>query len=88
LTRPDVNGAVVDLIPASKTAAKKFLEESRKNPDLIFECLQRAKPRPLSPHYLEVSDIENAMIQEILGGGNVMEAAKKASAAIDQLSGS
>ena len=88
LTRPDVNGAVVDLIPANKTAAKKFLQESRKNPDLIFECLQRAKPRPLSPHYLEVSDIENAMIQEILGGGDVMEAAKKASAAIDQLSGS
>jgi ABC-type glycerol-3-phosphate transport system substrate-binding protein len=88
LTRPDVNGAVVDLIPANKTAAQKFLQENRKNPDQIFECLQNAKPRPLSPHYLEVSEIENTMIQEILSGGNVMDAAKKASAAIDQLSGS
>jgi Bacterial extracellular solute-binding protein len=34
LTRPDVNGSVVDLLPANVTAAKEFLAKNRKNPEL------------------------------------------------------
>jgi ABC-type glycerol-3-phosphate transport system substrate-binding protein len=88
LTRPDVNGSVVDLLPANVTAAKEFLAKNRKNPELVLEYLNNGKPRPLSPHYLEVSDIEMTLIQDVLSGEDVRAAAKKACAAIDQLSGS
>ena len=53
LTREDVNGAVVDLIPANVKAAKAFLEKNRKGADRIMEHLQNAAPRPLSPRYLK-----------------------------------
>ena len=53
LTREDVNGAVVDLIPANVKAAKAFLAANRKAPDRIMELLDHAAPRPLSPRYLE-----------------------------------
>ena len=88
LTRPDVNGSVVDLLPANVTAAKEFLAKNRKHPELVLEYLNYGKPRPLSPHYLEVSDIEMTLIQDVLSGEDVRAAAKKACAAIDQLSGS
>ena len=42
LTREDVNGAVVDLIPANVEAAKTFLEANRKGPDRIMEHLNNA----------------------------------------------
>jgi multiple sugar transport system substrate-binding protein len=87
LTRPDVNGSVVDLLPANVSAAKEFLAKNRKNPELILEYLNNGKPRPLSPRYLEVSDIEMTLIQDVLSGVDVNAAAKKARTAIDQLSG-
>jgi len=88
LTRPDVNGSVVDLLPANVTAAKEFLAKNRQHPELILEHLNNAKPRPLSPRYLEVSEIENNLIQDVMSGADVKAAAKKACAAIDQLAGS
>ena len=66
MTREDVNGAVVDLIPANVAAAKTFLAKSRRHPEVILEHLNNAKPRPLSPHYLEVSEIQQNMVQKIL----------------------
>jgi ABC-type glycerol-3-phosphate transport system substrate-binding protein len=87
LTRPDVNGSVVDLLPANVAAAKEFLTKNRKNPDVILQYLSTAKPRPLSPRYLEVSEIENTLVQDVLSGMEIKAAAKKACAAIDQLSG-
>ncbi len=85
LTRPDVNGEVVDLIPANVQAAKEFLQKNRKHPDLILEHLNNARPRPLSPRYLEVSDIEVTLAQDVLSGMDATTAAKKACAAIDAL---
>jgi ABC-type glycerol-3-phosphate transport system substrate-binding protein len=85
MTREDVNGAVVDLIPANVAAAKKFLEASRKHPDVILTHLNNAKPRPLSPHYLEVSEAQQDMVQKILSGTPVPEAAAAACEAIDKL---
>jgi ABC-type glycerol-3-phosphate transport system substrate-binding protein len=87
LTRPDVNGSVVDLLPANVAAAKAFLTKNRRNPDVILQYLSTAKPRPLSPRYLEVSEIENTLVQDVLSGMEVKAAAKKACAAIDQLAG-
>ena len=85
LTRPDVNGAVVDLIPANVAAAKDFLAKNRKGPDKIMAHLNNAAPRPLSARYLEVSDIEVTLAQDIFAGTKAADAAKKACDAIAAL---
>ncbi|MGN6548752.1 MAG: ABC transporter substrate-binding protein [Pararhizobium sp.] len=85
LTRPDVNGDVVDLIPANVEAAKAFLQKNRKGPDRIMAYLEHAAPRPLSPRYLEVSDIEVRLAQDIYSGKDVTQAAQAACQAIDAL---
>jgi ABC-type glycerol-3-phosphate transport system substrate-binding protein len=85
MTRQDVNGAVVDLIPANVAAAKSFLAKTRRHPDVILDHLNNARPRPLSPHYLEVSDIQQTLVQKMLSGTPVADAAREACAAIDAL---
>ena len=85
LTREDVNGKVVDLIPANVKAADAFLRANRTGPDRILEHLDNAAPRPLSPRYLEVSDIEVTLAQDVFAGMDPKEAAEKACAAIDAL---
>lgn len=86
MTREDVNGEVVDLIPANINAAAAFLKASRRNPDVILEHLKNAKPRPLSPNYLQVSEIQQDMVQKILSGAaDTTTAAKGACQAIDGL---
>ena len=85
LTREDVNGSVVDLIPANVEAAKPFLKENRKGADRIMAHLENALPRPLSPRYLELSDIEVTLAQDVYSGGDPKAAAAKACAAIDAL---
>jgi ABC-type glycerol-3-phosphate transport system substrate-binding protein len=85
LTREDVNGKVVDLIPANVKAADAFLKANRTGPDRILEHLSNAAPRPLSPRYLEVSDIEVTLAQDLFAGMDPRAAAEKACAAIDAL---
>lgn len=85
LTRPDVNGRVVDLVPANIEAADKFLKENRRHPELILEHLNNARPRPLSPQYLELSSIENDMLQQIFSGTPVEQAAADACSKIENL---
>ena len=85
LTRKDVNGKVVDLIPANVEAADAFLKANRKGPDRILTHLNNAAPRPLSPRYLEVSDIEVTLAQDVYGGMDPKAAAAKACSAIDAL---
>jgi ABC-type glycerol-3-phosphate transport system substrate-binding protein len=85
LTQEDVNGKVVDLIPANVKAADAFLKANRKGPERIMEQLNNAAPRPLSPRYLEVSDIQVTLAQDVFAGMDPKEAAAKACAAIDAL---
>ena len=85
LVREDVNGDVVDLIPANKAAAETFLAENREGPDRIMEHLENAQPRPLSPRYLEIADIQMTLYQDILSGSDVTEAATAACEEIDAL---
>ncbi len=85
LTREDVNGKVVDLIPANVKAAETFLAANRSGPDRIMEHLNNAAPRPLSPRYLEVSDIQVTLAQDVFAGMDATDAAAKACAAIDAL---
>jgi ABC-type glycerol-3-phosphate transport system substrate-binding protein len=85
MTREDVNGDVVDLIPANMAAAEAFLQENRDGPDRIMAHLNAAKPRPLSPRYLEISDIQVTLAQDVFQGMPTADAAAKACAAIDAL---
>ncbi|MGN6099688.1 MAG: ABC transporter substrate-binding protein [Devosia sp.] len=85
LTREDVNGDVVDLIPANVNAAKAFLDKNRKSPDKIMQLLNAAAPRPLSPRYLEVSDIEVTLAQDVYAGKDAAQAAKEACDKINAL---
>ncbi|NOX74049.1 MAG: sugar ABC transporter substrate-binding protein [Alphaproteobacteria bacterium] len=85
MTREDVNGDVVDLVPANIKAAKTFLEKNRLGAERIMKYLDNAKARPLSPVYLEVSDAEMAMMQDIYSGMPAQEAADKACKVIDAL---
>ncbi len=85
LTSEAVNGKVVDLIPANVKAADAFLKANRKGPDRIMEQLNNAAPRPLSPRYLEVSDVEVTLAQDVYGGMDAKQAADKACKAIDAL---
>jgi maltose-binding protein MalE len=76
---------VVDLVPANVKAADAFLRANRNGPDKILEQLNNAAPRPLSPQYLQVSDIEVTMAQDVYGGTDAKQAAEKACRAIDAL---
>jgi ABC-type glycerol-3-phosphate transport system substrate-binding protein len=85
MVRDDVNGKVVDLIPANMAAAEAFLAENRKDPEAIMAHLSNAKPRPLSPRYLEIADIQQTLYQSVFSGEDVEAAAATACAAIDAL---
>ncbi len=85
LTDPDVNQRVVDLIPANVNAAEPFLQANRREPELIMEHLNNARPRPLSPVYPEVSAIQVDMIQEIFSGTPVADAVAAACDEINQV---
>jgi hypothetical protein len=66
-------------------AADVFLKANRKGADRIMTHLNNAAPRPLSAHYLELSDIEVALAQDIYSGNDPKASAEKACAAIDAL---
>ena len=85
MVREDINGDVVDLLPANIEAAKAFLKENREGPDQIMEQLKNAMPRPLSARYLEVADIQMTLYQDVFSGANVAEAAERACDEIDAL---
>lgn len=85
MVREDVNGDVVDLIPANVAAAAPFLKENRAGPDQIMEHLNNANPRPLSARYLEVADIQMTLYQDVFSGADVAKAAKQACSEIDAL---
>ncbi|MEL6150130.1 MAG: sugar ABC transporter substrate-binding protein [Chloroflexota bacterium] len=88
LTSPEVNGSVVDLIPANVGAAEPFLEENRVGPDRILDHLNNSAPRPLSPVYLEVAEVQMDMVQEIFSGTAVTDAATAACEEIEELAAS
>ncbi len=85
MVREDVNGDVVDLIPANVAAAEAFLAENREGPEDILAHLGNAKPRPLSARYLEVAEIQMTLYQDVFSGANVAEAATAACEDIDAL---
>lgn len=85
LVSEEVNGDVVDLIPANTAAAKAFLSENREGPEQIMDHLENAKPRPLSARYLEIADIQMRLYQDVLSGSDAQEAADAACSEIDAI---
>lgn len=85
-TREGVNENIVDLTPANKSAAEKFLNENRKNPDAIMEQLENALFRPTLPTYSEMAEIQRTATQEvILGESDSKTALDKAAGEITEL---
>ncbi len=87
LTSEEVNGEVVDLIPANVGAASPFLEANRTGPDRIMTHLNNARPRPLSAQYLQVAEAELDMMQDIFSGKDPQTAASEACQAINSIVG-
>lgn len=85
ITSPEVNGKVVDLIPANIEAAEAFLEENRSDPEAILEHLNNARPRPLSPVYNQVSAVQQELAQAIFTGTPVEEAVATACEEINDI---
>lgn len=85
LVREDVNGDVVDLLPANKAAAGPFLAKNRDGADRIMSHLDNAAPRPLSARYLEIADLQMRLYQDVFSGKDVAESAAEACKAIDAL---
>ncbi|MEH6725897.1 MAG: sugar ABC transporter substrate-binding protein, partial [Hyphomicrobiales bacterium] len=85
LVREDVNGDVVDLLPANKAAAGPFLAKNRDGADRIMSHLENAAPRPLSARYLQIADLQMRLYQDVFSGKDVAESAAEACKAIDAL---
>jgi multiple sugar transport system substrate-binding protein len=66
-------------------AAEAFLQENREGPDRILEHLNNAHPRPLSPRYLEVSDIQVTLAQDVYSGMNRARRPRRPAQTIDAL---
>jgi ABC-type glycerol-3-phosphate transport system substrate-binding protein len=84
MTSEEINQGVTSLVPANIAASKQMLK-TKKKPDLMLEHLLRAKPRPISPIYPQVSEIQQNMVQNIFTGTPVSEAVETASQQIQDL---
>ena len=67
-TREDVNEKIVDLTPANRNAATKFLKDNRKYPDEILEQLENASFRPALPNYPEIAEVQRIATQSVILG--------------------
>ena len=71
LSQPENQMAVNSLTPALKTAGEQFVNENRKQPEVILEALAGGLPRPASPVYPQLSEVQQGALQEIIGGAEV-----------------
>ena len=85
LSRGDVQVAVNSLTPARREAGREFIRKRRRGPDVLLYMNEHSLPRPLSPAYNEISEIEQRMMQRIFAGTPAQEAANEAAAEIDRL---
>ena len=67
-TNKEVQKTINSLTPGMKEAGEEFVRERRKQPEVILETLNSGRPRPISPVYPQVSDIEQAMVQAVWAG--------------------
>jgi len=84
-TNKEVQKTINSLTPALRVAGEEFVKEKRRQPEVILETLTSGRPRPISPVYPQVSDIEQQMVQAILSGTPVEEALQKAQRDIEKV---
>lgn len=84
MASPEINVGVTALVPANIAASKEMLK-NKKKPELMLEHLLRAKPRPISPIYPQVSEVQQNMVQSIFTGAPVKDAVESASQEIQGL---
>ncbi|MFD2094158.1 ABC transporter substrate-binding protein [Blastococcus deserti] len=87
LSQPENQAAVNSLIPALQSAGEQFVNENRQQPEVILAALAGGRPRPASPVYPQLSQVQQAAVQEIIGGADVKsvltDAAKQMQEIID-----
>jgi len=71
LSQPENQAAVNSLIPALQSAGEKFVNDNRQQPEVILEALASGRPRPASPVYPQLSQVQQAAVQDIIGGADV-----------------
>ena len=79
LSKPDNQSAVNSLIPSLQSAGEKFVTDNRKQPQVILDALASGRPRPASPVYPQLSQIQQSAVQDIIGGADVKSTLKDAS---------
>jgi multiple sugar transport system substrate-binding protein len=62
--------AVNSLIPALKSAGEAFVQTNRKQPQVILDTLSAGAPRPISPIYPQLSQVQMDALQQIIGGAD------------------
>jgi ABC-type glycerol-3-phosphate transport system substrate-binding protein len=85
LTHKDVQKTVNSLIPARNDAGKEFVEALRKRPDVILKTVDTGLPRPISPVYPQISEVQQSMMQDIWANKQVKPAADKAAKDIEKV---
>jgi ABC-type glycerol-3-phosphate transport system substrate-binding protein len=85
-TGKDAEMKITMLTPAHKEAAKAYLQQKRKFPDIIYQQLTTASYRPLVPNYPEVADVQRTASQKILlGQASTKDALDEAAKKVDEL---
>ncbi len=79
------NFKMASLTPGRLDAAQKYLSEFKRQPEVIFEIMENAYPRPISPIYPQVSEIQQEMVQDFLLGKSVRQACIDANKKLNDL---
>jgi multiple sugar transport system substrate-binding protein len=87
LSQPENQAAVNSLIPALESAGEQFVNDNRQQPEVILAALAGGRPRPASPVYPQLSQVQQSAVQDIIGGADVKsvlgDAAKQMQEIID-----
>lgn len=78
--------SITMLTPANKKAAKEYLEQKRKYPDVIYQQLTTATYRPSVANYPEIANIQLQATQKVMTGKmSAKDALQEAADKINQL---
>jgi multiple sugar transport system substrate-binding protein len=68
LSQQKNEAAVNSLVPALKSAGEEFVKQNRKQPEVILQALAGGIPRPASPVYPQLSEVQQSALQDVIGG--------------------
>ncbi len=80
----EINTGVTSLTPANIEASKE-LRKTKIKADQIIEQTKYAKPRPVSPVYPRISEVQQTMLQSIFTGTDLKKAVENANKEIQEL---